>query len=365
MKKILLVFGTRPEAIKMCPLVHELNTRSDIHTVVCVTGQHREMLSPVLEAFSVTPDYDLDIMKDNQTLFHITTAVLEGIKPVLEEVRPDMVLVHGDTTTAFAAALAAFYLHIPVGHVEAGLRTHDLAAPFPEEFNRRAVRLISRYHFAPTEQARDNLLAEGVSPDSIYVTGNTVIDALKSTVRPEYTHPLLSWAAGSRLILLTAHRRENLGTPMEQIFQAVRQAADDFEDVRFLYPIHPSPSIHDAAESILGHHSRIRLCEPLNVIDFHNLMARSYLLLTDSGGIQEEAAALGKPVLVMRTATERPEGLAAGNLALVGTEEDAVYAALRQLLEAPAEYARMSTPTDLYGDGFASRRIADILTAQS
>ncbi len=362
MKRIMLVFGTRPEAIKMCPLVNELKTRKNMQTVVCVSGQHRDMVAPVLEAFSVVPDYDLDIMKTDQTLFDITAAVLERIKPVLEEVRPDMVLVHGDTTTAFAAALACFYLRIPVGHVEAGLRTHDLAAPFPEEFNRRAVRLISRYHFAPTGQARENLLAEGVPEDSVFVTGNTVIDALKTTVCPEYTHPLLDWAAGNRLILLTAHRRENIGAPMEHIFRAVQRAADAYRDIRFLYPIHPAPAIKNAAEAILGGHSRIKLCKPLNVTDFHNLMARSHLILTDSGGIQEEAAALGKPVLVMRKATERPEGLSAGNLALVGTEEDSIYAALQRLLEDPAEYSRMSIPTDLYGDGCACRRVADILT---
>jgi len=362
MKKIMLVFGTRPEAIKMCPLVNELKARKDVQTVVCVTGQHRDMLTPVLDAFSIVPDYNLDIMRDNQTLFDITTTVLDRIKPVLEAVRPDVVLVHGDTTTAFAAALACFYLRIPVGHVEAGLRTHDLAAPFPEEFNRRAVRLISRYHFAPTGQARENLLAEGAPEDTVFLTGNTVIDALKTTVCPEYTHPLLDWAAGNRLILLTAHRRENRGAPMEQIFHAVRRAADAYRDIRFLYPIHPAPAIQSAAEAILGGHSRIRLCEPLDVIDFHNLMARSYLILTDSGGIQEEATALGKPVLVMRNTTERPEGLTAGNLALVGTEEDRVFTALQRLLEDPAEYRRMSAPSHLYGDGFASRRIADFLT---
>ena len=364
MKKILLVFGTRPEAIKMCPLVNELKTRKNVETIVCVTGQHREMLAQVLEAFHVTPDYDLAIMKDKQTLFDITTAILGGIKSVLEEVRPDVVLVHGDTSTTFVTALACFYLHIPVGHVEAGLRTYNLESPFPEEFNRQAVSLVSRYNFAPTEQSRQNLLQEGKAPETIYVTGNTAIDALKTTVRADYTHPELRWAADSRLILITAHRRENLGKPMENMFRAIRRCMDEHPDLKAIYPIHMNPAVRETANAILGGDERIRIIEPLDVLDFHNFMARSHLILTDSGGIQEEAPSLGKPVLVMRDTTERPEGIAAGTLKLVGTEEEAIYTAFRQLLEDPAEYERMSAASNPYGDGLASRRIADILTGE-
>lgn len=362
MKTILLVFGTRPEAIKMCPLVKELNTRPGVRTVVCVTGQHREMLTSVLHTFAVAPDHDLAIHRKAQTLADITTAVLAGLSPVLDEVQPDLVLVHGDTTTAFAAAMACFYRHIPVGHVEAGLRTNDPDAPFPEEFNRQAIDFVSRYHFAPTDTARDNLLREGKSPESIFVTGNTVIDALKATVRPEYAHPQLTWAADSRLLLLTAHRRENIGKPLEQMFRAIRRVADDFPGIKILYPIHPNPEVRKPAEAILGDHKRIHLVEPLDVPDFHNFLSRCHLVVTDSGGIQEEATALGKPVLVMRRATERPEGIAAGTLKLVGTEEGPIYEALHRLLTDPAEYRRMSTASDSYGDGSASRRIADILT---
>ncbi len=364
MKKILLVFGTRPEAIKMCPLVNELKTRKTVETIVCVTGQHREMLAQVLEAFSVVPDYDLAIMKDKQTLFDITTAILSGIKAVLEEVKPDVVLVHGDTSTTFVTALACFYLHIPVGHVEAGLRTYNLESPFPEEFNRQAVSLVSRYNFAPTELARENLLREGKAPETIHVTGNTAIDALKTTVRENYTHPELEWAADSRLILITAHRRENLGTPMENMFRAIRRCMDEHPDLKAIYPIHMNPAVRETANAILGGDDRIRIIEPLDVLDFHNFMARSHLILTDSGGIQEEAPSLGKPVLVMRDTTERPEGIAAGTLKLVGTEEEVIYAAFRRLLEVPAEYARMSAASNPYGDGLASRRIADILTGE-
>ena len=364
MKKILLVFGTRPEAIKMCPLVNELKTRKNVETIVCVTGQHREMLAQVLEAFSVVPDYDLAIMKDKQTLFDITTAILSGIKAVLEEVRPDVVLVHGDTSTTFVTALACFYLHIPVGHVEAGLRTYNLDSPFPEEFNRQAVSLVSRYNFAPTELAKENLLREGKSPETIHVTGNTAIDALKTTVRADYTHPELQWAADSRLILITAHRRENLGKPMENMFRAIRRCMDEHPDLKAIYPIHMNPAVRETANAILGGDDRIRIIEPLDVLDFHNFMARSHLILTDSGGIQEEAPSLGKPVLVMRDTTERPEGIAAGTLKLVGTEEEVIYAAFRRLLEDPAEYERMSAASNPYGDGFASRRIADILSGE-
>ena len=362
MKKIMLVFGTRPEAIKMCPLVNELKTRKNVETVVCVTGQHRQMLDQVLDAFHVVPDYDLSIMKDKQTLFDITTNILNRIKEVLEEVRPDVVLVHGDTSTTFVTALACFYLQIPVGHVEAGLRTYNIYSPYPEEFNRQAVGIISQYNFAPTEISRQNLLAEGKKPESIYVTGNTAIDALKTTVRKEYTHPQLEWAKGSRLILITAHRRENLGEPMKNMFRAIRRCLNEHPDVKAIYPIHMNPAVRKTAGEILGDEERIRIIEPLEVLDFHNFLARSYLILTDSGGIQEEAPSLGKPVLVMRDTTERPEGIAAGTLKLVGTDEDVIYENFTRLLDDEQEYAKMSNAANPYGDGFACKRIADILT---
>lgn len=361
MKKILLVFGTRPEAIKMCPLVNELKTREGIKTVVCVSGQHRQMLDQVLEAFHVVPDYDLSIMKDRQTLFDITTNILDRIKAVLEEVKPDVVLVHGDTSTTFVTALACFYMQIPVGHVEAGLRTNDICSPYPEEFNRQAVSIISRYNFAPTEQARQNLLSEGKRPESIFVTGNTAIDALRTTVREDYSHPELVWASDSRLILITAHRRENLGEPMKNIFRAIRRAMDEHLDVKAIYPIHMNPIVRQTADEFLGGDDRIHIIEPLDVLDFHNFLARCFLVLTDSGGIQEEAPSLGKPVLVMRNTTERPEGIAAGTLKLVGTDEEVIYRSFKQLLEDNEEYARMSNACNPYGDGFASKRIADIL----
>lgn len=363
MTKILLVFGTRPEAVKMCPLVRELRARPSLQTLVCVTGQHRQMLDQVLDVFQVTPDYDLSVMKPGQTLFDVTTDILNALRPVLEKERPDVVLVQGDTSTTFAAALACFYLRIPVGHVEAGLRTHDMSAPYPEEFNRQAVSLISRYHFAPTEQARQNLLAEGKRPETIHVTGNTAIDALRTTVRPDYTHPELDWAAGSRLILITAHRRENLGEPMRRMFRAIRRVIDEHPDVKAVYPVHMNPAVRETADAVLGGHERIHMLEPLDVLDFHNFLARSHLILTDSGGIQEEATSLGKPVLVMRDTTERPEGVAAGTLKLVGTDEETVYESFRRLLDDPVQYAEMSRAGSPYGDGFASRRIADILTA--
>ena len=362
MKKIMLVFGTRPEAIKMCPLVNELKTRKNVETVVCVTGQHRQMLDQVLDAFHVVPDYDLSIMKDKQTLFDITTNILNRIKEVLEEVRPDVVLVHGDTSTTFVTALACFYLQIPVGHVEAGLRTYNIYSPYPEEFNRQAVGIISQYNFAPTEISRQNLLAEGKKPESIYVTGNTAIDALKTTVRKEYTHPQLEWAKDSRLILITAHRRENLGEPMKNMFRAIRRCLNEHPDVKAIYPIHMNPAVRKTAGEILGDEERIRIIEPLEVLDFHNFLARSYLILTDSGGIQEEAPSLGKPVLVMRDTTERPEGIAAGTLKLVGTDEDVIYENFTRLLDDEQEYAKMSNAANPYGDGFACKRIADILT---
>lgn len=361
MKKILLVFGTRPEAIKMCPLVNELKAREGVKTVVCVSGQHRQMLDQVLEAFHVVPDYDLSIMKDRQTLFDITTNILDRIKAVLEEVKPDVVLVHGDTSTTFVTALACFYMQIPVGHVEAGLRTNDIYSPYPEEFNRQAVSIISRYNFAPTEQARQNLLSEGKRPESIFVTGNTAIDALRTTVREDYSHPELVWASDSRLILITAHRRENLGEPMKNMFRAIRRVMDEHTDVKAIYPIHMNPIVRKTADEFLGGDDRIHIIEPLDVLDFHNFLARCFLVLTDSGGIQEEAPSLGKPVLVMRNTTERPEGIAAGTLKLVGTDEEVIYRSFKQLLEDNEEYARMSNACNPYGDGFACKRIADIL----
>ena len=365
MKKVMLVFGTRPEAIKMCPLVNELKTRKGIETIVCVTGQHRQMLDQVLEAFQVEPDYDLSIMKDRQTLFDVTTNILNRIKAVLEEVQPDVVLVHGDTSTTFVTALACFYLQIPVGHVEAGLRTYNIYSPYPEEFNRQAVSIISAYNFAPTELSKENLLREGKNPDTIYVTGNTAIDALKTTVREDYTHPNLEWAKGSRLIMITAHRRENLGEPMKHMFRAIRRVCDEHPDIKAIYPIHMNPVVREIADSILGDDERIRIIEPLDVLDFHNFLSRSYLILTDSGGIQEEAPSLGKPVLVMRDTTERPEGIKAGTLKLVGTDEEVIYQNFKQLLEDEEAYRAMSTASNPYGDGFACKRIADILEGKA
>lgn len=361
MKTIMLVFGTRPEAIKMCPLVNELKKREELKTVVCVTGQHRQMLDQVLDAFQVTPDYDLSIMKDKQTLFDITTNILNGIGNVLDEVKPDVVLVHGDTSTTFATALACFYKQIPVGHVEAGLRTYNIYSPYPEEFNRQVVGIVAKYNFAPTELSKKNLLKEGKDPASIFVTGNTAIDALKTTVRGSYTHPELEWVGDSRLILITAHRRENLGEPMKNMFRAIRRVMNEHPDVKAIYPIHMNPAVRETAKSILGDDERIHIIEPLDVLDFHNFQARSHLILTDSGGIQEEAPSLGKPVLVMRDTTERPEGIAAGTLKLVGTEEDIIYQEFSKLLTDQNEYNAMSHASNPYGDGHACERIADIL----
>ena len=360
MKKILLVFGTRPEAIKMCPLVNELKLRKTINTVVCVTGQHRQMLDQVLEAFNVVPDYDLSIMKDKQTLFDVTSNILEQLKIVLETEHPDVVLVHGDTSTTFATALACFYLQIPVGHVEAGLRTYNIYSPFPEEFNRRVVGIIAAYNFAPTMLAKENLLKEGKNPESIYVTGNTAIDALKTTIREEYSHPELIWAEGSKLVMLTAHRRENLGEPMYHMFRAIKRIVDEHRDLKVIYPIHMNPIVRQAAD-VFGTDERFHIIEPLDVLDFHNFLARSYLILTDSGGIQEEAPSLGKPVLVMRDTTERPEGIAAGTLKLVGTQEDTIYAEFKRLLTDASAFKAMSQASNPYGDGRACERIADIL----
>lgn len=361
MKKVMLVFGTRPEAIKMCPLVNELRNREGIKPVVCVTGQHRQMLDQVLEAFEVVPDYDLSIMKDKQTLFDITTNILSKIKEVLEIEKPSVVLVHGDTSTTFVTALACFYMQIPIGHVEAGLRTYNIYSPYPEEFNRQAVSIISKYNFAPTELSRQNLIKEGKSEESIYVTGNTAIDALKTTVRDDYTHEILDWSNGSRLILITAHRRENLGEPMHNMFRAIRRVMEEHPDVKAVYPIHMNPVVRKAAEEELGGFDRIRIIEPLEVLDCHNIMARSYMILTDSGGIQEEAPSLGKPVLVMRDTTERPEGIKAGTLKLVGTDEKVIYDNFKLLLDSKDAYTAMSEASNPYGDGLASKRIADIL----
>lgn len=361
MKKIMLVFGTRPEAIKMCPLVNELKSRKEAEVIVCVTGQHRQMLEQVLQAFEVKPDYDLSIMKDKQTLFDITVSILDKIKVVLETEKPDIVLVHGDTSTTFVTALACFYLQIPVGHVEAGLRTYNIYSPYPEEFNRQAVGILAKYNFAPTELSKGNLLREGKNPDSIFVTGNTAIDALKTTVRDDYTHPELDWVGDSKLILITAHRRENLGEPMQHMFRAIRRIMDEHPDLKAIYPIHMNPVVRQTANEILGDDDRIHIIEPLDVLDFHNFMARSYLILTDSGGIQEEAPALGKPVLVMRDTTERPEGIEAGTLKLVGTTETTIYDTFKALLEDKDLYDSMSNASNPYGDGTASKQISDIL----
>ncbi len=360
-KKVMLVFGTRPEAIKMCPLVNELKTRKYFDTKVCVSGQHREMLDQVLNVFNVRPDYDLSIMKSNQTLFDVTTNILNKIKAVLVTEKPDIVLVHGDTSTTFVTALACYYLQIPVGHVEAGLRTYDIYSPFPEEFNRQAVSIISKFNFAPTEMSKNNLLNEGRNPETIYVTGNTAIDALKTTVRKDYTHPDLDWAKNSRLIMITAHRRENLGEPMKNMFRAIKRVIDEHYDVKAIYPIHMNPVVRQTAKEIFGDDDRIRIIEPLEVIDFHNFLNKSYMILTDSGGIQEEAPSLGKPVLVMRDTTERPEGIEAGTLKLVGTTEQVIYDNFKLLLEDKNEYEKMSKASNPYGDGFTSKRIADIL----
>lgn len=360
-KKVMLVFGTRPEAIKMCPLVKELQSRNTLETIVCVTGQHRQMLDQVLETFDVIPDYDLSIMQSKQTLFDVTINILDKMKAVLEEVKPDIVLVHGDTSTTFVSALACFYMQIPVGHVEAGLRTYDIYSPYPEEFNRQAVGIVAKYNFSPTEMSRDNLLKEGKDPKSIYVTGNTAIDALKTTVNKDYSHPQLDWAADSRLIMITAHRRENLGEPMRNMFKAIKRIIDEYPDTKAIYPIHMNPVVREIADEILGDTDRIRIIEPLDVLDFHNFLAKSYLIITDSGGIQEEAPSLGKPVLVMRDTTERPEGIAAKTLKLVGTDETVIYDNFKLLLDSEVEYKVMSHANNPYGDGFASVKIADIL----
>lgn len=361
MKKIMLVFGTRPEAIKMCPLILELKRRPNLQTIVCVTGQHRSMLDQVLKAFEILPDYDLSVMKDKQTLFDITTDVLKGMKDILEKTSPDLVLVHGDTSTTFATALAAFYLQIPVGHVEAGLRTYNIYSPYPEEFNREAVGSIASFHFAPTKRAAENLIREGKKKGSIFITGNTAIDALRTTVRDDYSHPELKWCKNSRLILITAHRRENLGEPMVHMFRAIKRVLDEHSDVKAIYPIHMNPLVRDIANTVFKGDDRIHLIEPLTVLDFHNFMKACYLILTDSGGIQEEAPSLGKPVLVMRDTTERPEGIESGTLKLVGTNEETIYTEFTLLLNIKETYEKMSHASNPYGDGRAASRIADVI----
>ena len=361
MKKVILVFGTRPEAIKMCPLVLELKSHKEIETKVLVTGQHRQMLDQVLEVFNVKPDYDLSVMKEKQTLFDITENVMNGVKKILEEEHPDVVLVHGDTSTSFAAALAAFYLQIPVGHVEAGLRTYNIYSPYPEEFNRQAVDSISSYMFAPTDLSKQNLLNEGKNAEKIFVTGNTVIDALKATVREDYSHPELDWVGDKKMILLTAHRRENLGEPMHNMFRAIKRVIDEHEDLKVIYPIHKNPIVRKAADDVFAGDDRFHIIEPLDVLDFHNFMSRAYIILTDSGGIQEEAPTFGVPVLVMRDTTERPEGIEAGTLKLVGTNEETIYEEFNRLLNDSKEYDKMSKASNPYGDGFASKRICEIL----
>lgn len=361
MKKIMVVFGTRPEAIKLCPLINEIKKRKQLQVVVCVTAQHRQMLDQVLDAFSIRPDYDLDIMKNRQNLFDITTNILSSIATVLEKEKPDVVLVHGDTSTTFATALASFYLRIPVGHVEAGLRTYNIYSPFPEEFNREAVSIVAEYNFAPTPLARDNLLREGRKAENIYITGNTVIDAMQHTVKDEYTHPELEWVGRDKLIFITAHRRENLGDPMRHMFRAIRRVLDEHHDCKAIYPIHMNPLVRELAEEELADCNRIHIIEPITVFDCHNFEARSFLCLTDSGGIQEECPTYGVPVLVMRDTTERPEGVDSGVLKLVGTDENVIYRTFKLLLEDKTEYDKMSKACNPYGDGHACKRIADIL----
>ena len=361
MKTVMLVFGTRPDAVKMCPLLLELRSRNHFNTVALVTGQHRDMLDGVLRAFGVTPDYDLGVMREEQSLFDVTSGVMDGMRRVLASVRPAAVLVHGDTTTAFTAALACFYENIPVCHVEAGLRTYDVHSPYPEEFNRRAVSLISHYDFAPTERARQNLMREGKRGDDVFVTGNTVIDALRYTLRDEYTHPCLEWARGSRVLLLTMHRRESLGDPMREALRAVRAAIEVREDVRVIFPVHSNPAVRAIAHGAFDGCERVLLTEPLEVVDFHNIAARAHLVITDSGGVQEESAALGKPTIVLRNKTERQEGVCTGVLLPVGTDFSSITAALCDLLDNVGRYGRMSSSKNPFGSGDACRKIADAL----
>ena len=359
--KVMSIFGTRPEAIKMSPLVKELESRSEIESVVCVTAQHREMLDQVLETFNIRPDYDLNIMKQGQTLADVTTRALNGLEEVIRDTKPDIVLVHGDTTTTFAGALAAFYNQVDIGHVEAGLRTYNKYSPYPEEANRQMVTCLADLYFAPTELSKNNLFEEKISEDKIFVTGNTVVDAMSTTVKEDYYHPEIQWAQDSRLILLTAHRRENLGEPMRNIFNAINRIVNEFHDIKVIYPIHMNPKVREIAKEVFGDSDRVRLIEPLEVFDFHNFQNQSYLILTDSGGIQEEAPSLGKPVLVLRDTTERPEGIKAGTLKLVGTNEEKIYNETNMLLTNQKKYNKMSKASNPYGDGFASKRIVDAI----
>ena len=359
--KVMTVFGTRPETIKMAPLVKELKSREEIETIVCVTAQHRQMLDQVLYAFNIVPDYDLDIMKQGQTLSDITTRVLQGLEKVIKEVKPDIVLVHGDTTTTFVGALAAFYNQVAIGHVEAGLRTYNKYSPFPEEANRQFVGVISDMNFAPTQQSKENLLKEGKRPETIIVTGNTAIDALQTTVRDDYEHEIIDWVGDYRMIMLTAHRRENLGEPMRNMFRAIKRIIEKYDDIKVVYPVHLNPIVVQTAEEIFGDCDRVKLIKPLEVLYLNNLLNKSYLILTDSGGIQEEAPSLGKPVIVLRDTTERPEGIAAGTLKLAGTNEEVIYSLIDELLSDEEEYARMSKASNPYGDGLASKRIVDAI----
>lgn len=359
MKKVMSVFGTRPEAIKMAPLVKELEKREEIESIVCVTAQHREMLDQVLKTFDIKPDYDLDIMKKGQTLSDITGRVLKGLEEVIIEAKPDILLVHGDTTTTFAAGLAAFYQQVAVGHVEAGLRTYDKYSPFPEEMNRQMVDCFTDLYFAPTDLSKENLIKEGKSEEKIFVTGNTVIDAMKTTVNEDYKNDILDWASDSRMILLTSHRRENLGNPMRNIFKAVDRITKEFDDIKVIYPIHLNPKVREIAKEVFDGNEKVKLIEPLEVFDFHNFQKASYLILSDSGGIQEEAPSLGKPVIVLRDTTERPEGIDAGTLVLAGTDEENVYRITKELLTNEEKYKKMSKAVNPYGDGHASERIVD------
>ena len=361
MIKVMSVFGTRPEAIKMAPLVKELEKREEIESIVCVTAQHREMLDQVLETFEIVPDYDLNIMKQGQTLTDVTTRAIQGLEWVIKEVNPDIILVHGDTTTTFAGALAAFYNQVAIGHVEAGLRTYNKYSPYPEEMNRQMVGCMADLHFSPTELSASNLIKEGKNKDNIFITGNTAIDAMSTTVDEDYKHEVLDWVGSDRMILLTAHRRENLGDPMRHIFKAIKRIVDEFDDVKVVYPIHKNPKVREIANEIFGDNDKVKLIEPLEVFDFHNFQNKSYIILTDSGGIQEEAPSLGKPVLVLRDTTERPEGIGAGTLKLVGTDEEVIYKETKKLLTDKKEYEKMSKASNPYGDGHASERIVDAI----
>lgn len=361
MIKVMSIFGTRPEAIKMAPLVKELESRKEIKSIVCVTAQHREMLDQVLKTFDIKPDYDLNIMKQEQTLADVTTRALVGLEKIIKEVKPDIVLVHGDTTTTFAGALAAFYNQVSIGHVEAGLRTYDKYSPFPEEMNRQMVDCMTDMYFAPTNLSKENLLKQNIEEEKIYVTGNTAIDAMKITVNKDYSNEVLDWIDSDRMILLTAHRRENLGEPMRHIFRAIRRLCDEFNDIKVVYPIHMNPKVREAANEVFKGCNKVRLIEPLEVFDFHNFQNKSYIIMSDSGGIQEEAPSLGKPVLVLRNTTERPEGIEAGTLKLVGTDEEKIYEEAKKLLTDKNEYEKMSKASNPYGDGLASEKITDAI----